>query len=115
MKLDSTPGRVDLVGYAGDTLTVTITAPDTLVAGKVWAAQVRATRDPGAPVDATFTITPPAVADGPAYVVLAADDTALLAATGEYAGQWDCQVSNAVETRTLAQGSITIKVDVTQP
>jgi hypothetical protein len=117
--LNSSPDLVDLVGYAGDTLTVTVTAPTSFIAGRVWAAQIRATAGASG-VDATFIITPPTVTDGPATLVLPAAETARLFSSGVgkvYAGVWDCQLAPAGggdPVTTLAQGRLTIGGDVTR-
>ena len=126
--LDVRPQVVDVAGYAGDTLTIRITAPDFY--GLDWSAQVRAAPDTDA-VAATFEITAPAAADQPAILVLDADTTRALAGTGtqlrvrrgaatvtiqRFTGVWDCQVSDAGTdpVRTLVQGGLTIDLDVTR-
>ena len=128
----SIPGTVDIKGYAGDTLTRSVTAPAALVDGLEWTAQIKAARDSDV-VDAEFTITPPAVAGGPAYLVLPAAETARLVegaavrrvrtAAGQtayeavYEGVWDCQVSGvdgADPVTTLVQGKVTITLDVSR-
>lgn len=128
--LDTRPDTVDITHYAGDTLTIKVTAPDALVAGRGWTAQIRADRA-ATTVDASFTITPPTVADGPAYLVLPAAESARLAGTGTrkrvvrsgvavlvatYSGVWDCQVADPLgdPVTTLVQGSITIEADVSR-
>lgn len=132
-KLSAVPQTVDLEAYGGDTFTLAVTAPAALVDGRVWTAQIRDTRTSDT-VDATFTITPPAVADGPAYLTLPADvtegllagaplvnrvnpRTGALYAVPMYSGQWDVQVAGAGgadPVTTLAQGTFTCTVDVTR-
>lgn len=115
--LKVTPQRVDVAGYAGDTLTIQVTVPAGAFDGLEWHAEVRTNRDPSAPVDATFTITEPAVPGDPAYLTLSSQDTARLAQTGAYSGQWDVQVSGpggVDPVTTLAQGTLTLPLDVTQ-
>jgi hypothetical protein len=132
--IDTRPQEVDISAYGGDTLTIQITAPDTLVAGMDWNAQVRKDRNPTTPVDATFLITPPTGAGVPAAVVLSAVDTARLSGAGAirrvvnpttgatqqsqtYTGVWDCQISdptNPDPVITLVQGTITLDADVTR-
>ena len=73
-KLSAVPQTVDLEAYGGDTFTLAVTAPAALVDGRVWTAQIRDSRTSDT-VDATFTITPPAVPDGPAYLTLPAEVT----------------------------------------
>lgn len=135
--LSTIPGTADIEHYAGDTLTIKVTAPDSLVTGREWLAQVKASRDATTP-DSTFVITPPAQAGDPAYLVLPAAETARLAGTLgvpatvrrqsgfntievrsvlNYKGVWDVQISGANGTdpvTTLAQGSITITLDVSR-
>lgn len=136
--LDTRPDTVDISHYGGDTLTITVTAPESLVGGREWSAQIRTTRD-AANVDAQFVITPPAEPNGPAYLVLPASECRRLVgqaaalmtrrtiaprgpevnplALGKYSGVWDCQITGPGGTdpvRTLAQGSITIDLDVTR-
>lgn len=117
--LDTSPKIVDLIGYAGDTLTVMVTAATAVIAGRVWTAQIRASAG-AASVDATFTITVPTVTDGPAFLVLPASETARLFSSGVgkvYAGVWDCQLAPAGggdPVTTLVQGRITIPADVTR-
>lgn len=124
--LDVVPDTVDIRAYAGDTLTIRVTAPDALVGGLDWLAQVRTT-DTDTTVAATFDITPPAVPDGPAYLVLPAATTRLLAGTLgrelpttrsiiRFTGVWDVQVSDAGSdpVTTLARGQLTIDMDVSR-
>lgn len=129
--LDVRPESVDILGYAGDTLTITVVAPASLVNAKAWTAEIRSAID-ATTVDAEFVITPPTVADGPAYLVLDAATTRLLASSGvlrkirtregttvevlRYKGVWDCQVSAAGldPVRTLVKGTISIDQDVTR-
>lgn len=111
--LTNVPMVQDLIAYAGDTLSFTITAPASAVAGLVWKAQVRQSSK-AETVDATFVIVPPSVADGPAQVTLLAVDTARL---GDYYGVWDCQVSapgGGDPVRTLARGNFTCEGDVSR-
>jgi hypothetical protein len=131
--IDTRPQEVDIAAYGGDTLTIQITAPTSLVTGMDWNAQVRKDRNPSTPIDASFLITPP-VGSGPAAVVLSSVDTARLAGTGTirrstnpqtgatqqiqtYTGVWDCQISdptNPDPVITLVQGTITLDADVTR-
>jgi hypothetical protein len=129
--LDTVPMRKDVAAYAGDTLTLKVVAPATLVGGMTWAAQVRSA--PGAPdIDATFSIIEPTVANGPAYLTLSSAQTSGLFArratsvrkmvdgraveTVAYTGVWDCQVSDngADPVRTLVRGMLTLELDVTR-
>lgn len=125
------PKVVDVDCYGGDTLTIRVDAPSSLIADREWSAQVR--KAPGAPaVDATFIIVPPTETDGPAFLTLPGEVTALLAASGtvvniggigrtvmakKYTGVWDVQVAPAGggdPITTLARGSFTSTDDVTR-
>lgn len=128
--IDTRPDQVDIIHYAGDTLTIRVEAPASLTDGMTWLAQVKASRD-SATVDAVFEITPPQTPGGPAELVLPAAVTAALGGTGQvlremvagtlaaiqrYQGEWDVQVSdNGLDpVKTLAQGTLTIELDVTR-
>jgi hypothetical protein len=131
--IDTRPAVVDIVHYAGDTLTIRLSAPASITDGMAWKAEVRATRDSGTP-DAVFTITAPETSGGDAFLELSAADTKALVSGSamttvrtmtapsqlsmiqKYVGVWDVQVSAAGldPVRTLAHGSLTIELDVTQ-
>lgn len=129
--LSTVPQQVDVAAYVGDTLTIKVIAPSTVVSGMTWDAQVRL--EPGAPdISAVFTIIPPTVANGPAYLELSSAQTSALFARHAravrstvagravtnvvFSGVWDCQVSdNGTDpVRTLARGIITLEQDVTR-
>jgi hypothetical protein len=129
--LRTVPEPVDLEGWAGDTLLRTVTVPTAFIAGRVWSAQVRASRD-ATQIDATFVIVEPTTTDGPASIYLRAEDTARLVAgrtAGSarftsasvgvgYSGVWDVQLAPAGggdPTTTLAYGQVTLFGDVTRP
>lgn len=128
--IDTRPDTVDIIHYGGDTLTIRVEAPAGVTDGMDWAAQVKASRDVDV-VDAEFDITPPVTPGGPAYLVLPSAVCKALTATGavaremvdgrmavvqRYTGEWDVQVSAAGSdpVRTLAQGALTIELDVTR-
>lgn len=128
--IDTRPDTVDIIHYAGDTLTIRVEAPASLTDGMTWLAQIKSNRE-DQQVDAVFEITPPQTPGGPAFLVLPAAVTDGLGNTGQvtremvagtlasiqrYTGQWDVQVSdNGLDpVKTLAQGSITIELDVTR-
>jgi hypothetical protein len=129
--INTIPKVVNITHYGGDTLTLQVLAPAELVAGLDWNAQVRPSRESDV-IDGTFDITPPAVPNGPAYVVLQSEVTSALVGAAavvrvraqdgslrmikQYAGVWDLQVSAAGDdpVTTLVQGSLTIQVDVTR-
>ena len=135
--LDTRPQTVDILHYAGDTLSITITAPSGVVASMVWKGQIRSSRD-AVGVDAEFVITPNSSG---ATVVLPSSVCAELASTGvtlrgsalqradpqpwspritglqRYSGVYDVQVggtAGAEPVRTLVQGVITIDMDVSR-
>lgn len=131
--LDTRPQIVNVTHYAGDTLTLKVTAPPELApAGTEWLAQVRQARD--APtVDATFDVVLGTDAEqGVAWLTLPAAVTEMLASSGavrrrqvgptvmevqQYVGEWDCQISGpdgADPVRTLAQGTLTLDKDVSK-
>jgi hypothetical protein len=115
--LNTRPATVDVTGYAGDTLIISVTAPTAFIAGRAWTAQVRASTA-AATVDAEFVVTPPTQTDGPALVTLPAVDTARLAAAASYTGVWDVQLAPAGggdPVTTLAAGRLIISADVTRP
>lgn len=130
--LESIPDVVDIHHYAGDTLTIKITAPEALVGGREWSGQIRDVRT-DSDVGAEFQITEPTVAGGPAYVTLLSADSRRLVESGvlirvargpgqfamilRYSGQWDVQVAGAGgvdPVTTLVQGSIVLDLDVTR-
>ena len=129
--LDTTPAVVDVTHYGGDTLTIEMTVPAAVTAASPdWSAQLRQARDSPS-IDAEFTIIPPEVPGGLAYLVLDSATTSALVAGGaivtrrregravtvvQYTGLYDCQVSDAGSdpVRTLIQGLLTIEMDVTR-
>jgi hypothetical protein len=113
MALTNLPKVVDLVCYAGDTLSFTVTAPAAVVEGLTWKAQVRKSST-ATGVDATFLVVPPTVSGGPAQVTLTAADTARL---GSYYGAWDIQVASpdgGDPVHTLVQGEFAVERDVSR-
>jgi len=133
--VDTRPQIMNVSHYAGDTLTIKVTAPVEVTTGMVWNAQVRADREDATPIDASFVITPPSPGTDPAaYLVLTSADCRRLAGTGtvvrarsrrtgqmaavqRYAGEWDCQISHATNPDpviTLVQGTLTLDLDVTR-
>jgi hypothetical protein len=128
--LDTRPESVDVLAYAGDTLELTVVAPGSLVTGKTWKADVKATTDAVA-IDASWDITPPVANGGPAFITLDSATTRLLASMGtqtraknragkvvdviRYTGVFDVQISLAGSdpVRTLLKGTLAIDQDVT--
>lgn len=127
--LDVRPDLVELWGYGGDDLDVKITAPSSLVSGATWKAQVRSDAQ-STTVGAEFAVTPPAVADGPAYLHLSGAQTRALADAGtlvsvrvgaasypvqRYSGWWDVQVTfPSGSVKTLSRGPLVVDMDVTR-
>lgn len=131
-ELTTIPNVVNVRHYGGDTLYIYVKAPPELTDAKEWSAQVRANRL-ATVVDATFTITPSAGAGLPTTLMLPAavvrdllDDATQIRvkdSAGQYAmvmryqGVWDVQIAAAGGTdpvQTLAQGTLTIDLDVTR-
>lgn len=111
--VDTRPQVLDIDHYAGNTLVIKVTVPDSVVAGRVWNAQVRSTST-SRRVEAVFDILPRS--DG-ADVVLKADDTMRLAAKGEASFVWDVQLSmpdGGDPVTTLVRGDLRITPDVTR-
>jgi hypothetical protein len=115
--LSLVPSTVDILAYAGDTLEVRLTHPAGFVAGRVYTAQVRATRG-AATVDAEFTVSPGATEDAPVLLTLPATTMAeLVGDAQQYEGVWDCQIAPAAggdPTQTVAQGRFVAFLDVTR-
>ena len=112
--IDTRPQIVDIDHYAGDTLTLHVKVPDSVIAGRVWSAQIRSRRD-STKVDATFVIIP--VAGVGADVVLSTAESRRLTSRGMYNGFWDVQLSlanGADPVTTLAHGEIRLHPDVTR-
>src|SRR6188768_2612741 len=108
--LNTRPEEVDVEAYAGDTTTIKIVAPTALVGGMVWHAGIKARRS-SSKNDASFVVTPPEVAGGPAYITLTSEDSLALmgianaraqeanapsqhSVVNEYIGYWNCQISS---------------------
>lgn len=130
--LNTIPEIADIAHYGGDTLNVEVRAPAELTDGMNWAAQVRTTRESDL-IDATFVIQPPVIPGGAAHLMLSSVDvsrligtapvvmkrlpTGLMVEVKRYTGEWDCQVyhpTNPDPVKTLAQGKLTIEIDVTR-
>jgi hypothetical protein len=112
-KFDTRPTVVDIDHYAGDTLSIRVTVPADVVAGRQWRAQVRTKRtDPI--FAAEFICTPDA--DG-ATIMLSSAACKRLAAEGVYKGFWDVQVAEPGDldpVTTVASGQLNIHPDVTR-
>jgi len=130
--LDTRPEIKNIIHYAGDTLTIRVTAPASLTdTMTTWLAQIKANRDLDV-VAATFDVTTPVISGGPAYLVLpGAVSSALVEglpvltvrapdgttrAVKQYIGEYDCQISvgGTDPIRTLVQGSIIFEQDVSR-
>ena len=123
--LDFTPPVVNVVGYAGDTLSITIlTTPPTYTDGALWSAQVRSSTASGEVLE-FFSI---AAVPGGACLTLTAEQTTRLAELGVvkrargcdvyqmFQGVWDAQVLWTVDGRvqTLVRGGLGMAMDVTR-
>ena len=125
--VDTRPKWVDLIGYAGDTLTLRVNFSDpSYDDGCTWTGQVRRTPVPaGTPTapDAEFTFT---MTSTGAIATLAGEAMDLLVDTyGEdaawngvterlYCGRYDIQISRPGFTKTLFRGSLTVGPDITE-
>lgn len=110
-------GTVDITHLAGDTLTISVKAPASIVDGMEWHAQVRAsTGDPQ--ILAEFDIVLPVIPGEPGFLVLAAAITGSLAPPGEqFLGVWDCQLSGpggVDPVTTICGGKLKFVADVTR-
>lgn len=111
--IDTRPQAVNIDHYAGDTLSLKITVPTEVVAGRTWQAQVRSRPD-AQRLDATFRIVPEAWG---ATVILEHEDCQRLARRGKYVGYWDVQLAEADGSdpvTTLAFGVLRVHSDVTR-
>jgi hypothetical protein len=127
------PTIVDITHYGGDTFTLEVKAAPEVTDGQVWNADIKLARDSDV-VDASFSILPPPLGGGSAYLTLSSVDSARLVGTApiitrrspsglllsiqKYVGVWDCQVShptNPDPVRTLVHGTFSIEIDVTRP
>jgi len=123
--LDFTPPVVNVVGYAGDTLSITIlTTPPTYTDGALWSAQVRASTASSEVLE-FFSIEPVV---GGACLTLTAEQTARLAELGVvkrsrgcdvyqmFQGTWDAQVlwTETGRVQTLVRGGLSMAMDVTR-
>lgn len=132
MAIDSTPDVHDITHYAGDTLTLAITVPAGFADGYTWKAVLKANRETGTPVDATFDIVLPVVPGDPGFVTLTAAECTRLARMGTvqkskrrgvhsqvmaYNGEYDIQLSPPLPAldpvTTIVQGGLTLELDVT--
>jgi hypothetical protein len=112
-KFDTRPTQVDIDHYAGDTLSIRINVSSTIVAGRVWKAQVRTERT-ALTVAAEFVCIPDT--DG-CTIMLASADCKTLARAGVYKGFWDVQVAETGgldPVTTFGGGKLNIYPDVTR-
>ena len=122
-KIDVTPQKVNIRGYAGDSLGIRITHPPGFVAGRIYSAQIRTSRT-SEKVDATFDVLIGKDDDGvededlPVTLFLPSDETRRLVGTKQkYQGVWDCQIAppgGGDPAQTLIQGKVTLLLDVTR-
>jgi hypothetical protein len=114
------PQRVDLIVYAGDGVTLRLTAVDgetgdsLNLAGEI-NAQVKANRSDAEPIT-EFVVNTDQAADGILDLSLSGEQTAaLLTDSSRFRGSWDVQwLADGEQPRTLVQGSLTCDLDVTR-
>ena len=113
-ELSTMPQVVNIDHYGGDTLPVHVKISDALIAGRVFSAQVRKTKN-AAKIDGTFTVVPvPGVG---ADIFLPSATCLELTKRGDYEGFWDVQLAPAGggdPVTTLAYGELKINSDVTR-
>lgn len=128
--LDLRPQIADVMGYAGDTLIISVVVSTNYIAGRTFSAQVRPAV--GSPeISATFDITEPTEPNGAAYLTLPSAVTRSLVESGgarvrlreggvtydvmRFSGVYDCQLSmnGGDPVRTVVKGTLTIDMDVT--
>jgi hypothetical protein len=132
--IDFTPAQVDIVAYAGDDQTFTVTvlidgAPADVTGTNT--AQIKALAEDAVAL-ATMAVTPSGT-PGEVTITLTAEDSALLAdlqsgagarasvhvaaaAAGDFVGVWDWQNGDPAtdDVRTYCRGTITVSDDVTR-
>lgn len=134
--IDTRPNDIDLITYAGDTLTLKITSTDVDYSGYTWTGQIK-TSAQSSTVDATFSFThgePPSGSQ--TFAVLSAEDSAnlgniatfqaqfstksgpvaspMMVEAFRYNGVWDIQVENEGVVTTLVRGTIKVDTDITR-
>lgn len=111
-KFNTRPQEIDIDHYAGDTLVIRINVNATVVAGRTWKAQARIERT-STTLAGEFEVFPDV--DG-CTIQLPSAICQTLAATGEWKGYWDVQVSDAGSdpVTTFATGHLNISPDVTR-
>jgi hypothetical protein len=107
------PGKYNITGYRGDTLTLEFTFEDEAGVALAlpttgWAAQIRNLPDAATTI-ADFTIDSSAAATGVVVASLTGTQTADLSG-----GVWDLQQTTGAVVRTYLRGSVTIEGDVTR-
>jgi hypothetical protein len=114
------PQRVDLEVYAGDGVTLRLTAVNAETGDKLNLvgtidAQVKAHRSDSEPLTG-FTVNTDKAADGILDLSLSgAQTSALLTDSSRFQGVWDVQwLADGEQPRTLVQGSLTCDLDVTR-
>lgn len=111
--LSTMPQEVNVQHYGGDTLIIHIKIDTTLIAGRVFTAQVRS-KAVVSKIDASFSVTVTATG---ADITLASVDCQRLSARGLYEGVWDVQLAPAGggdPVTTLAYGGLLLNPDVTR-
>jgi hypothetical protein len=119
-QISVTPQRVDLTVYAGDGVTLRLTAVDAETGNKLnltgeIGAQVKAHRSDTEPIT-EFVVDTAKAADGILDLSLSGEQTAaLLSESSRFQGSWDVQwLADGEQPRTLVQGYLTCDLDVTR-
>lgn len=113
--IKTVPQIVNIEHYGGDTLELAVNCAAGFVNGRLFKAQLKLARTDTDPA-ATFTVTP----NGPDSCTLmlpAATVADLLGMNLSWKGVWDCQVAPPAApdpVTTLAQGDVTLTLDVTR-
>lgn len=106
------PTIVDLIIVRGDDFRAEMTNPIVFQVGDTWRAQIRDTVDDPT-INLTFGFDTSALASG--LLVMTATDAETTALTlPDDGGWWDLERTRALFTRTLFQGGVTFKKDVTK-
>lgn len=114
MSIDTRPQIVDIDAYGGDTLTLHIKVPESVIGTRVFTGSVRSRRESNK-IEASFVVT--RIADFGADIQLLSADTKRLSARGHYIGYWDVQLAapdGSDPVTTLATGELRLDPDVTR-
>jgi hypothetical protein len=120
LQISVLPQRVDVSVYAGDGVTLRLTAVNAEtggvldLAGEI-GAQVKVNRNDTEPIT-EFAVNTDKAADGILDLSLSGDQTAALPTdSSRFRGVWDVQwLADGEQPRTLVQGTLTCDLDVTR-